>query len=33
MSAYIVFIREKTLDPAELEIYWRRFVAHSRAIR
>ena len=22
MSAYLVFIRERTLDPAELEIYW-----------
>jgi uncharacterized protein (DUF1330 family) len=22
MSAYLIFTREKTLDPAELEIYW-----------
>ena len=24
MSAYIVFTREKTLDPAELAIYWEK---------
>jgi uncharacterized protein (DUF1330 family) len=23
MSAYLVFTREKTLDPTELEIYWK----------
>ena len=23
MSAYLIFVREKTLDAAELEIYWR----------
>ncbi|HUN61322.1 MAG TPA: DUF1330 domain-containing protein [Candidatus Sulfotelmatobacter sp.] len=32
MSAYLVFIRERTIDPAELEIYWREirstFVGH-----
>ena len=33
MSAYLVFIREHTLDAAELEIYWREirstFVGHE----
>ncbi|MEI9979618.1 MAG: DUF1330 domain-containing protein [Edaphobacter sp.] len=24
MSAYLVFIREKTIDAAELEIYWSK---------
>jgi uncharacterized protein (DUF1330 family) len=23
MSAYLIFTREKTLDPTELEIYWK----------
>jgi uncharacterized protein (DUF1330 family) len=27
VSAYLVFIREKTLDARELEIYWRRIRA------
>jgi uncharacterized protein (DUF1330 family) len=27
MSAYLVFIREKTLDAGELEIYWRKIRA------
>ena len=27
MSAYLVFIREQTLDAAELEIYWDRIRA------
>jgi uncharacterized protein (DUF1330 family) len=33
MSAYLVFIRERTLDAAELEIYWSEirstFVGHE----
>jgi uncharacterized protein (DUF1330 family) len=33
MSAYLVFIREKTLDAGELEIYWSKiratFVGHE----
>ena len=27
MSAYLVFIREKTLDSSELEIYWQQIRA------
>lgn len=27
MSAYLVFIREQTLDPRELEIYWSKIRA------
>lgn len=27
MSAYIVFTREKTLDKAELDIYWQKVAA------
>jgi uncharacterized protein (DUF1330 family) len=27
MSAYIVFIREKTVDQSELEIYWQKVPA------
>lgn len=27
MSAYLVFTREKTLDPSELEIYWHEIRA------
>jgi uncharacterized protein (DUF1330 family) len=27
MSAYLVFIRERTLDAAELEIYWSKIRA------
>ncbi len=27
MSAYLIFIREKTLDAAELEIYWSKIRA------
>lgn len=33
MSAYLIFIRERTVDAAELEIYWREirstFVGHE----
>ena len=32
MSAYIVFMREKTLDQAELEAYWARVEATMEGI-